>query len=81
MVESADLPFERRPVQWNTLSLPVAADLLVYTADEWQRLQGRFKQTMQREAVWVTKQTTCKLPSTPEQPLIQHYITYIVRTT
>ncbi len=53
VVAQADLPFERRPVQWNTLPLPVAADLLVYTTDEWERLKGRFKETVQREAVWV----------------------------
>ncbi|MBI2171394.1 MAG: nucleotidyltransferase domain-containing protein [Chloroflexi bacterium] len=53
IIEQADLPFERRPVQWDTLSLPVSADLLVYTADEWEQLQGRFKETVKREAVWV----------------------------
>ena len=42
-----DWPFER---------LPVPADLLVYTVEEWERLRqrgGRFAEMMDDEAVWV----------------------------
>lgn len=55
VVESSDQPFERRSVEWDTTGLPVPADLLVYTQEEWQSLsrQRRFYQTLMREAVWV----------------------------
>jgi hypothetical protein len=36
--------------------LPVPADLLVYTREEWERLQaegGRFARTVAREAMWL----------------------------
>jgi predicted nucleotidyltransferase len=40
---------------WGTTSLPVAADVLVYTEEEWRQAprSGRFGQTLKREAVWV----------------------------
>ncbi|MBI4339484.1 MAG: nucleotidyltransferase domain-containing protein [Chloroflexi bacterium] len=53
VVQESDLPFERRAIQWDTLSLPVAADLLVYTLAEWAGMTGRFRRTIDREAVWV----------------------------
>jgi len=43
---------------WSTEALPVPADLVVYTAAEWQRLQaedGRFARTLRREAKWLVK--------------------------
>lgn len=58
IIERATLPFERRATQWDATELPVPADVLVYTLDEWQALdrQGRFYQTVMREAVWVYPQ-------------------------
>jgi len=55
IVEHSTLPFERRAAQWDVTELPVPADVLVYTLDEWRSLprQGRFYQTVLREAVWV----------------------------
>ena len=55
IVEHSELPFERRGVEWDTMELPVPADVLVYTTSEWQSLsrQGRFYQVVMREAVWV----------------------------
>ncbi|MBI4311083.1 MAG: nucleotidyltransferase domain-containing protein [Chloroflexi bacterium] len=53
VVSDSDLPFEQRPIQWDTLSLPVPADLLVYTQDEWSGMTGHFRETIDREAVWV----------------------------
>ncbi len=54
VVEHSALPFERRATQWDVTELPVPADMLVYTLDEWRALtrQGRFYQ-MAREAIWV----------------------------
>jgi len=36
IVASSDLPFERRSVRFDTLRLPVPADLLVYTLRVWE---------------------------------------------
>ncbi len=41
---------------WHTETLPVPADLLVYTLSEWKRLEaegGRFAQTLRAEARWL----------------------------
>lgn len=55
IVQRADEPFERRPARWDATDLPVPADVLVYTAEEWQALAtaARFGQVVLREAVWV----------------------------
>jgi predicted nucleotidyltransferase len=56
VLDHADEAFERRGSAWDTTELPVPAELLVYTEDEWERLGregGRFFATVMREAVWV----------------------------
>lgn len=55
ILENSDKPFERRSLEWDTLSLPVPADLLVYTRKEWHELMGQrsFLQRLQQETVWV----------------------------
>ncbi len=55
IVESSEEPFSRRAAGWDATALPVPADLLVYTKDEWQALtrQGKFSQTLRQETVWV----------------------------
>lgn len=55
IMESADQPFEKRSVQWDTTELPVPVDLLVYTKGEWESLSqtSRFYQTLMRETVWI----------------------------
>ncbi len=56
VVRESDLPFERRAAAWDVLSLPVHADLLVYTVREWEALQargGRFARVLADETVWV----------------------------
>ena len=56
VVERATDRFERRGLGWDVSGLPVAAELLVYTQDEWRRLQaegGRFAHTLSKETVWV----------------------------
>lgn len=59
IVESSSKPMERRAAEWDTTELPVHADLLVYTEDEWQnmRSQGRFGRTVVQEAVWIYRKT------------------------
>jgi predicted nucleotidyltransferase len=54
VVKDSTQPFERRAAEWDTTELPVPADLLIYTQDEWHSLrrQGRFYQILIREAIW-----------------------------
>ena len=55
LVTAARLPFERRGVEWDLDELPVPADVLVYTEDEWSRGAGgaRLHETVAREGIWV----------------------------
>jgi len=54
IVDEAAQSFERRAVSWDATRLPVPADVVVYTASEWDSLAGtRFARTVSREAVWV----------------------------
>jgi predicted nucleotidyltransferase len=56
VVTSAEEPFERRCLAWDLSPLPVPAQLLVYTVDEWEALQrrgGRFARVLANETVWV----------------------------
>ncbi len=58
VVRSADQSFERRAARWDATELPVPADVLVYTQDEWRRLAERgsgFYRTVMQEAVWVCR--------------------------
>jgi predicted nucleotidyltransferase len=58
VVESSAEPFERRALAWGLSSLPVPAEILVYTRDEWQRMDregGRFARMLRREARWLVK--------------------------
>jgi predicted nucleotidyltransferase len=48
--------FERRAVAWDLTTLPVPAEILVYTEAEWQALRergGRFARTLEHEVVWL----------------------------
>ncbi len=54
ILKSSEKPFTRRSVEWDVTQLPVPADVLVYTAEEWQSSStGRFYQTVMQEAVWI----------------------------
>jgi predicted nucleotidyltransferase len=55
ILDHTDKPFEARSVEFDTSELPVPADVLVYTLEEWRSLapQRRFFQTLAREAVWI----------------------------
>jgi hypothetical protein len=58
VVQSSEAPFERRALEWETSSLPVPTELLVYTREEWERLRGeggRFFRTLARETVWLVE--------------------------
>lgn len=55
MLRHLEVPYERRGAGWTRSELPVPADLLFYSQDEWRALprEGRFYRTLLREAVWV----------------------------
>jgi hypothetical protein len=56
VVDRSSEPFERRCLSWDSTNLPVPAELLVYTADEWENLKqegGSFIRMLGNEAVWV----------------------------
>lgn len=54
IVESSSQPFIRRSVEWNATELPVPADVMVYTKEEWQSIsEKRFYKVVMREAVWI----------------------------
>lgn len=58
IVEADDRPPMERAREWPTENLPVPTDLLVYTAQEWRRLQvegGRFARTLNTEARWLLR--------------------------
>jgi predicted nucleotidyltransferase len=54
----ADSPFrfDQRSLSWDLTALPVPAELVVYTLEEWQQLKGRGSRLVsqiEREAVWI----------------------------
>jgi uncharacterized protein len=58
IVTSADARRDRRALDWDLTGLPVAAEIVVYTEDEWQALVaagGRFVRTLEAETVWVSR--------------------------
>ena len=56
IVSHSDRAFGERALGWELSELPVPADLLIYTADEWTWMvaeQTRFTRTIESEAVWL----------------------------
>ena len=55
VVTHSEARFEKRSMAWDATELPVPADVLVYTTDEWERLsrQSPFHQKVSQEVVWV----------------------------
>jgi len=55
ILESSNRPFMRRGREFDATELPVPADVVIYSNDEWQSLkqQGRFYETVMGETVWV----------------------------
>ena len=56
IVDRAAEPFERRSITWDLNILPVPAELIVYTQEEWERLQKqgkKFARTLNSQVVWV----------------------------
>jgi hypothetical protein len=56
VVTDDEEPFERRALAWDLLPLPVPAEILVYSQEEWAALPDRsprFAATLTRETCWV----------------------------
>lgn len=56
LVQESPLAFEQRSAKLPLEALPVPAEALVYTLEEWRALakrSPRFFRTLEREAVWV----------------------------
>lgn len=55
ILESSNQPFMRRGREFDATELPVPADVVIYSKEEWQSLkqQGRFYETVMGETVWV----------------------------
>lgn len=50
----SDQPVEQRASEWDATELPVPADILVLSEEEWRAMiQGRFYRVVIWEAVWV----------------------------
>ncbi len=60
VLANSPLPFERRSVEFRALDLPVPADVLVYTLEEWDSLLAsgnRFSRVLAAETVWLVQRT------------------------
>lgn len=56
VVEQSGEPFERRSLGWDLSQLPVPAEILVYTMDEWENLassEARFSRMLREQTVWL----------------------------
>lgn len=55
VIDESALPWERRALEWDTTTLPVPTDLLVYTQAEWRNLdpRSRFARTLREETSWL----------------------------
>jgi predicted nucleotidyltransferase len=55
IAETSD-PFERRLLKWDLTGLPVPADLVVYTRQEWEDFQNKdtkFARMLRDETIWI----------------------------
>lgn len=56
VIEQTDAPFHERARQFENPRLPVSAELLVYTAQEWEKLleqPTRFSTMLKKEVRWL----------------------------
>ncbi len=60
IVKDSRHPFIKRAAEWDASELPVPADILVYTAEEWQDLIRReqFSRRIIQETIWVYSTTS-----------------------
>lgn len=67
VIEESAERFVGRAAQWDTTSLPVPADLLVYTDTEWRSIEAssRFGQVLATATRWVYARDAPTVPPTP----------------
>lgn len=53
VVKKSARPFWERPRYFDSTRLPIPVDLLVYTEEEFGKLEGRFARVMQKEVRWL----------------------------
>jgi hypothetical protein len=56
IIPGSDLPFEKRSLDWDLYSLPVPAEILIYTEQEWTDLiagGGGFARMIETETLWL----------------------------
>lgn len=56
IVEWTNEPFERRSLKWDLNPLPVPAEIIIYTRQEWERLRdkgGKFARMLESQVVWI----------------------------
>jgi len=61
VVRDTAVPFERRALEWDLTSLPVSADLLIYTEAEWTAFltsRTRFARTLGTDTKWLVDRST-----------------------
>ena len=59
IVRTSERPFAERPLDFDLSGLPVPAELIVYTEDEWHAAiarGGRFFSALQRGTVWLVQE-------------------------
>jgi len=61
ILDQTSEPFERRPVSWDLIRLPVPADIIIYTESEWRNLRKKnkkFVSTLEGEIIWLYKRSS-----------------------
>ena len=53
VVSASTMPFFRRPARWDATRLPVPADLLVFTEDEWRAMESTGRRLIREPIEWV----------------------------
>ena len=56
VVSDSKTSFDQRALSWDLSQLPLPAELLIYTEQEWLRMQqeqGKFAQTLAEETTWI----------------------------
>ena len=70
VVTRSSRPFMLRARGWQTETLPVPADLLVYTTEEWEAVRngaGRFASVLETETVWLIRDPAASNTSGPDR--------------
>jgi hypothetical protein len=61
IVNETSEPFERRSLSWDLCSLPVPAEIIVYSLTEWEDLKKKdtkFARMLKSEAIWTFKKSS-----------------------